>query len=82
MRKYGIQEAYWKWLDRRPRLKELLVRLQDIGMLRKKLPSYKLLEVIVEIVADHSLEYREELEGEGIVLRRKKVPLDIYPDIA
>jgi len=79
--KYGIQKAYWLWLDRRPKLKELLVKLQDIGMLRSKLPGYKLLEVIVEIVADHSLEYRDELEDEGIVLRRKKIPLETYPDI-
>ena len=81
MRKYGIQRAYWKWLDRRPRLKELLVKLQDIGMLREKLPNGKLLEVIAGIVADHSLEYREELEDEGVVFRRKKIPLEVYPGI-
>lgn len=81
MRRHGIQEAYWKWLDNRPKLKELLVKLQDIGMLREKLPNHKLLEVIAVIVADHRLEYRDELESEGVVFRRKKIPLATYPDI-
>lgn len=80
MMRYGIQEAYWMWLDRRPRLRELLVKLQDIGMLREKLPNQRLLEVIVGIVADHNLEYRDELENEGIVFKRKKMPIDTYPD--
>ena len=81
MMKYGIQKAYWIWLDRRPKLKELLAKLQDIGMLRKKLSNQRLLEVIVEIVVDHSFEYRKELEDETIPFRRKKIPLETYPDI-
>lgn len=81
MRKYGIQETYWRWLDKRPKLKELLAKLQDIGILREKLPNQRLLEVIVGIIADHSFEYREELENEAGPFRRKKIPLDVYPDI-
>lgn len=74
--------TYWRWLDKKPRLKELLVKLQDIGMLRNKLPSQRLLEVIASIVADHSLVYRDELEDEGVEFRRRKIPLETYPDIA
>lgn len=80
MMKYGIQEAYWICLDRRPRLRELLVKLQDIRVLRERLPNQRLLEVIVGIVADHTLEYRDELEDEGITLGRRKMPIDTYPD--
>lgn len=80
MIRYGVRDTYWRWLDRRPRLKELLVKLQDIGILREKLPNQRLLEVIVGIVADHNLEYRDELEYEGIVFKRKKMPIDTYPD--
>ena len=82
MRNYGVQMTYWRWLDKKPRLKELLVKLQDIGMLRNKLPSQRLLEVIASIVADHSLVYRDELEDEGVEFRRRKIPLETYPDIA
>ena len=81
MMKYGILKAYWMCLDRRPRLRELLVKLQDIRVLRERLPNQRLLKVIVEIVADHTLEYRKELEDEGMVLRRREVPLEVYPDI-
>lgn len=81
MKKHGILKAYWIWLDKRPRLRELLVKLQDLGVLREKLTNQRLLEVIVGIVADHNLEYRDELEYEGIVFRRKKIPLETYPDI-
>ena len=81
MMKYGIQEAYWMCLDKRPRLKELLAKLQDIRVLREKLPNQRLLEVIVGIIADHNFEYREELENEGITFRRKRIPRIAYPDI-
>ena len=81
MKYYGIEPAYYKWIDARPKLRELLVKLQDIRAARGKLSKRRMLNLIQAIISDHKFEYREQLEKEGVKLKKKgkKVKVE-YPE--
>ncbi len=55
IRKDGIQVAYSKWLLYRPATKKILIKLEEIRVMKDLMPEEELLKVIAVIVLDKEL---------------------------
>lgn len=58
--KLGIQAAYQKWLHYRPRAKRLLLKLEEMRVLRSMMPEEELIKIIAVIVLEREPEVIEE----------------------
>lgn len=50
IRHFGIQTAYARALSRRPKIKEQLIRMEKIRLLRGTVPEKELIEMVVAIM--------------------------------
>jgi len=57
--KYGIDEAYWKWIDRRPTVVVLLRKLEDLRLMRKVVMPDDYAKVVAAIMSDRDYPYEE-----------------------
>jgi hypothetical protein len=58
--KYGISEGYAIFLDRLPKVKKLLSKLQDIPYLRRVLPDDRFIHALAAIMVDKDYPYEDE----------------------
>lgn len=67
------EAAYWAWLDKRPRLRDVMAMLWDLRHLRGKVSDDRLREIVLNMVGNHTMKYRKQLMAEGILERTKHI---------
>ena len=50
----GLQSAYAKWLRYRPMAKEMLMKLEEIRLLREMMPKKELIRMVAAIMRERS----------------------------
>ena len=59
IRKYGIDEAYRRWIDRQPVIVKLLRKLEDLRLLKKAVPVEEYMKIVAAVMADKEYPYEE-----------------------